>query len=321
MNLLCVIATLAATGMGLATLTLWATIDSTLHRVRGFQPSVRVWWLLGMMSFPSAVALLLALVGFGPCLRTLLIGFPDDCQSHGGPDFFFCLRRSMQAVPAAWLIAGAFATFVARRLVEGMRALLQTRRVLHQLRRLGRYDQDCNVWCVPGKLAVVAGWPRSDVYVGVSLRRSLSPESFGALLAHERAHQRRMDLSIKLAAQVLSSCLPSTIRRVLLNELDLAMEQACDAVAAEEVKDPLAVVRSLLDAAGGTEPGILAVAFSATDDHLEARVRALCEPSWAPSLLSAAAVAAIGASVVVGCIIFDANLHDVTEAFFERLLG
>ena len=321
MNLLCVIATLAATGMGLATLALWAAAHPLVHRLRGFHPRVRVWWLVATMSFPSVAALLVALVGFGPCLRTLVIGFSDDCQSHGGPDFFFCLRRSMHDVPAAWLIAGAFTTFVARRLIESVRAMLQTRVVLGHLRRLGRYDQERNAWLVPGRIAVVAGWPRSELYVGVDLERALSRDSIAALLAHERAHQRRKDLSLKLAAQVLSSCLPSTMRRALLDELDLAIEQACDAVAAEELRDPLAVVRSLLDAAGSTGPELLALAFCATEDHLEARVRALCEPTWASSLRPAAAVAALGAAVVLGCVTFDANLHDVTEALFERILG
>ena len=321
MNLLCVIATLAATGMGLATLALWAAAHRLIHRIRRFHPSVRVWWLVATISFPSVGALLVALVGFGPCLRTLLIGSPDGCQSHGGPDFFFCLRRSMHDVPAAWLVAGAFAMFVGRRLVAVVRALLQTRVVLGQLRRLGRYDQERNAWLVPGRIAVVAGWPRSELYVGVDLERALFRESVAALLAHERAHQRRKDLHIKLVAQVLSSCLPSTMRRVLLDELDLATEQACDAVAAEEVRDPLVVARSLLDTAREAESDLLALAFCATEGHLEARVRALCEPTWASSLRPAVALTALGTAVVLGCITFDANLHDVTEALFERFLG
>ena len=108
MNLLCVMAALTAMGVGVATVALWATIRPVLQRLRGFLPSVRVWWLFAIMSFPLLSALLLALVGFGPCLRTMLSGFPDECQSHGGPDFFFCLRRSMHDVPAAWLIAGGW---------------------------------------------------------------------------------------------------------------------------------------------------------------------------------------------------------------------
>jgi beta-lactamase regulating signal transducer with metallopeptidase domain len=229
----------------------------------------------------------------------------------------------MQDVPAAWLAAGALAAILGRRLFEHARASLRARAALGQLRGLGHYDHELQLWLVPGDLAIVAGWPRSEVYVGARLQRIFSPDTFAALLAHEQAHQRRGDMGIHLAAQMLGLCLPGFIRAPLLGELDLAIEQACDAIAAAEVCDPLAVARSLLDAARrglGSGDG-LSLAFCAVKDHLEARIRALCEPCWLPSRRPAAALVVVAMMVLGACITFDPHLHNLSEALFGRLLG
>jgi hypothetical protein len=130
-------------------------------------------------------------------------------------------------------------------------------------------------------------------------------------------------MGIHLAAQMLGLCLPGFIRAPLLGELDLAIEQACDAIAAAEVCDPLAVARSLLDAARrglGSGDG-LSLAFCAVKDHLEARIRALCEPCWLPSRRPAAALVVVAMMVLGACITFDPHLHNLSEALFGRLLG
>lgn len=322
MNLVCVVVLLVLSGIGVASLALAAVRDSVLDRVRGYAPAARVRWLLALLALPSSAGVLAVVIGFGPCLGNLIAGLPDTCQSHGGPDFFFCLRMQMHDVPVAWMAAGAMAVLVGPRLVAGGRVIFRARAAVTQLERLGSYDAERDIWLVPGGFAIVSGWPRSRIYVGQTLEQRFSHDTFRTLLAHERAHRQRRDLDIKLLARGFALCLLGFLRQPLLDELDLAIEQACDALAAEEVRDPLVVAQSLIEVAGnGTLPDGLRLAFCASKDHLEARVRALCDPSWVPSARAAKAFLAVGLCVVVTCIAFDPHLHDLTEAMFERILG
>lgn len=310
-------------GAASACVLLRAALGRIIGPMRRFAPAARVRWALGLLAAPAGFGALAALVAFGPCLHTLVLGMPDACQSHGGPDFFFCLRMPMHNTPVAWAIGLVAGAWVTSRLVVGAQALVRTRSALDHLRRLGTFDAKRGFWLVPGDIAIVAGFPRAQVYVGERLETSVSAVTFDAVIAHERAHQRRRDLRTKLAARAVSLCLPTNLRAALLGELDLAMEQACDAIAADEIGDALTVAGSLLELvrAAATMPEGFALAFSAPFDHLEARVRALCAPDWSPSGRAASGCVALGAMVVIGCVAFDLPLHDMTEALFERLLG
>lgn len=107
----------------------------------------------------------------------------------------------------------------------------------------------------------------------------------------------------------------------LLSELDLSIEQACDEIVATSTQDPLVVAHSLLDVASLDAPAMpFALAFAA-EDHLEARVRALCEPSWRSSRRAFATATLSGLALLAFCLAFDPVLHDASEAVFELLVG
>ncbi len=323
MNLLSVVLVVAMAGAAAACVLLRAALGRVVAPLRRVAPGPRVRWALALLAAPSGVGALGALVAFGPCLRTLLLGMSDACRSHGGPEFFFCLRMPMHDTPVAWAAGLVVVAWVVSRLAMGTHALVRTRSALGRLRRLGTFDAERGFWLVPGDIAIVAGFPRAQVYVGERLESCVSSATFNAVIAHERAHQRRRDLRTKLVARAVSLCLPTSLRTALLGELDLAMEQACDAIAADEIGDALTVAGSLLELvrAAATMPEGFALAFSAPLDHLEARVRALCAPEWSPSGRAASACFALCAMTIVGCVAFDLPLHDMTESLFERLLG
>ncbi|HMA48857.1 MAG TPA: M56 family metallopeptidase, partial [Magnetospirillaceae bacterium] len=63
----------------------------------------------------------------------------------------------------------------------------------------------------------------------------LSPEEYQAVLLHERAHLQRRDGAAHILANLLSACYMPPFRRLLLDALALASEEACDRRAASVV--------------------------------------------------------------------------------------
>lgn len=321
MNLLAAMLVLAASGALAASAVLHLVHRPVLAWLRQTAPGVRIHWILVALGAPMATGLGTVLIAFGPCIHNLLLGLVDGCRDHGGPDVFLCLRLPMRDLPGAWAVAILVVTVMAHRLLRGTFVAISTQRALSTLRRLGSYDRARDIWLVPGDLAVVSGWPTSRVYVGEDLERTSSPCTFRVVLAHERAHVRRHDVGIKLFARLLGLGVPRHLREHLLSELGLAMEQACDASAANELHDPLAVARSLLELARTqVSTPALGLACVPPAEHLEARIRALCAPSWAPSRGIAALMSAALLATAAVCLTYDPTLHDLVEAAFDRLL-
>ena len=221
---------------------------------------------------------------------------------------------------AVWLVALVVLVPVALRAASLACALYRCQRLILRLRRDATFDADRQVWRVPGAWSFVAGWPRSAVFLGEHLARGLAPGALSAVLAHEVAHQQRGDLVRRLIARLLvATHLPATGTRTA-DALDVAIEQACDAVAAQTVGDPLIVAQALVDARrlAVTPPPAWVAAFAA--GALPARVDALCDPTWvtagpAPRWVLLAAIALATAAVT-----FDRSIHDLAESLLELLV-
>ncbi|MCL2725566.1 MAG: M56 family metallopeptidase [Polyangiaceae bacterium] len=297
------------------------SLETMLRRsLRSFAPAARVRWLTTLVAMPYATGLLAVVVAFGPCLHHLAFGLEDGCLAHGRPNFFFCLRTPMHDVPMAWAAAGLLLAFALGRAVASTVRLVRAHRACCMLRRVGRWDASRSVWLVPGSVAMVAGLPSPHIFLGEVLVQHFSQRVLDAVLAHERAHAARRDLATKLIARVAASCLPPRTRAELLSELDLAMEQACDAIAAADTRDPLLVARSLLELASiDDRPHAWAATF-ASSEHLEARVRALCEPRWRSSRSAFAAASTLVTGLLLTCLVFDLKIHEATETIFATLL-
>jgi Zn-dependent protease with chaperone function len=322
MRLLPVLLVIAAAGALATSLALWLTRGTWLKALDRLEPARRARWLQAALAAPVFGALGVVLFSFEPCLGTLLRGVPDSCQAHGRPTFALCLHMPERAH------AGVYALAILGLLPLSVRALrlgygaLRTRAALAMLRRLGRYDDAWGAWIVPGPLAAVGGWPRGVVYLGEALFQRFPTATIAIVRAHERAHVERADILRKASASLLASFHFPPLARELLDGLDLAMEQACDAAAAAEVRDPMRVAEALVDLARHAHAAVTpALAMSLSlDRHLELRVAALCEPSWSTtsSLPKHLVVACclIAAALVLDDAIHHDAIHEAVETAF-----
>ena len=100
----------------------------------------------------------------------------------------------------------------------------------------------------------------------------------------------------------------------------MAIEQACDAVAAQTVGDPLIVAQALVDARriAATPPPAWVAAFAA--GALPARVDALCDPTWVTPGPALRWVLLAGIALGSAALVFNRAIHDVAEALLELLV-
>ncbi|TAK32676.1 MAG: hypothetical protein EPO40_01860 [Myxococcaceae bacterium] len=288
-------------------------------RLETVEPARRVPWLLALLAAPPVTGGLTLGVALGPCVRAWALGLPDDCFSHGGPTYFFCLLHPAHASHTLWALA---ALCVLPLVVQGARVslgLARLRRLAARLRMVASPTDDPEVWLVPGRAAFAMDWPRRGIYLGRDLR--LRPALHDAILAHERAHVRRGDLGLRLVAWMLTALHAPGVGTRLEDALDLAIEQACDAEASGAVGDPLVVAEALLAVTrlDAPPPDKWLAAFG--PHALEARVRALCDPPWCDGDprargRNAVALASLAFAVLVG---LDRPLHDAVEAVVALL--
>ena len=297
-----------------------ATIPLWQRSLRAMEPARRVRWLTGFLLAPLGVGGVFALLALGPCFTTLFLGLPDDCHSHGGPRYFFCLVHPAQASAWLWLTA---VCCVIPPLIQSARvglALRASRQLADRLRTVAAPGPLPSVWSIPGATAFVVGWPHSVVCVGSELFEHLHPASVAAVLAHESAHVARGDVHLRLLSRIFAATHLPGVGSLLRAALDLAIEEACDLEAAVIVKDPLIVAQALIDVTrlGASLPDGCLAGFAV--DALDARVHALCEPIAAtpgPNAfpwLVAIAIALIGAGLIL-----DRHVHDAAEIFIGLL--
>jgi beta-lactamase regulating signal transducer with metallopeptidase domain len=157
------------------------------------------------------------------------------------------------------------------------------------------------------------------VYLGSELRTRLARPALAAVLAHERAHLQRGDVATRVLARALVGFHLPWVGRAILNEYDLAIEQACDVEASRAVHDPLVVAQALLDATRladtPREHGLAAAAGPA----LEARIHALCDPSWRSIQRSVPWIAAASIATLALGVVLDRRVHDIAESLVGLL--
>jgi len=245
--------------------------------LRNLGPASRARALSWIAAAPFALATFLAAMCFVPSLAMRLLGLSDHCTHHDELHAHFCWVHPAPGAGsvAGWLLVaaalGALVSIVAFDLIRLGRAWLRTL-VLVRLA-----DRATNPFLPGLSIAFTVGLFRPRAIVGATLATALSAPLLAAVVAHERAHVARRDNLRKAAATLLARLhLPRT-RALLLADLDLACEEACDREAALETGDPLIVADAILAAErlcdSCDELPILASAFGAPS--VEARVEAL----------------------------------------------
>lgn len=246
--------------------------------------------LFAWAATPVVAGTLLTALCFLPSLVMLCSGgsVADHCLGHSDDHVHLCLVHLPcsagsllgWAVLIATLCAGAGS--VARQAWP----LWRSHRLLAALGLTSVHDRSRGIdWVdLPAPVALTAGLWSPRILLAETLRSTLSTGLLEAVVAHEHAHRRRRDMLRMVAASTLAKAhVPATRRRILI-DLHLACEQAADAEAAENVKDPLVVADAILAMsrlAASTPIGMHSAVPAFGGSDITARVEHLLGPDTA----------------------------------------
>jgi Zn-dependent protease with chaperone function len=300
----------------LGSLTSGAVFLLVRQRLAHVPPPRRAQLLLTLITGPVVAGLFLLSLCFLPSLGVLSGLMVDHCGHHDDAHPHLCLVHppALHVSPARALLVGGMAAAATAALLV---STLRTRRLHRSLAALSlstTHDPERGVALLdsPLPLSFTAGLFRPRIYLSPALVRSLPAEMVAVVVEHERAHVRRRDGLVLLAARWLSLVHLPGVRSRLLADLSLAIEEACDEEAARKVGDPLRVASTLVAVerflVRAPEPGLVVPALGGS--NIPARVQSLllfdgthgtlqvAAPSSVRWLLPAAALAVLASGLI-----------------------
>jgi len=224
-------------------------VERIVRAAGRFEPASRA-RLLGFVALvPMLAASAIAMMGLVPTLLYDVGIVPDLCLDRQASDHLSCpMHPYTVGIGSVALLLALAAGLVALGAVAYAAAqLLRARRVLARLDALSEPEYTGVVRVVRSAcpVALSTTWPRERIYVSRSVLEVLDDTELDGLILHERAHLERRDSMRLLVARLATCTLLPRARRRLLQALELAVEQACDQVAARRV-GPVAVASALL---------------------------------------------------------------------------
>lgn len=211
-------------------------------------PERRTILILGFSVAPVIVGTAVAILTWVSTFDAVIDFIAHHC--HAANSVSFCLPHVQLPLPPhlempmILVLAGlVFAAVVA---MLGRAAAWE--RVKVSLCAISRTCRDLSVRIIDDErpLAVCAGIMRPTVFVSKGLISRLNAAELKIVLAHEHAHARRRDGLQQLLALYLSIGHLSSIRRLILNDLVLASEQACDEDAARRTSGRIDVAQAIV---------------------------------------------------------------------------
>lgn len=244
---------------------------------------------------PFLVSLACAAFLFMPSAEILLVDSHchKDCQSH---------VHLIDSIGLAWfgvVIGSLVLVNLVVRLLLNMRRSRQLRRQFNFLSQSRGEFQAINS---STPLVFTLGWWNPCIYMSEGLYAVCSDIDLSVIMAHEQAHQERRDNLRMLLARLCSALLPRRVANVMLEDLQLTTEQACDFRAAERfgqvaVAETLLKVKRLLLSQPSPLP-YSALAFA--EREVETRIMALLKSeqrvflqTWQMTLLGVVTLAAL----------------------------
>lgn len=273
-------------------------------------------WLHAPLWLPG-VALLATLV---PGVLGNMLGWGDHCLTHVDHHHHLCLFHPPHAARhvISWLVPLVLGLPVALMLGRGLwqaRSWWRLTRTLVAASKPSTLGANVRLLERPEPVALTVGWWRPVILLSQGLIDQVKPGTLQIILAHERAHVARHDTRQALLDRFAASLLPRAARERLLRDVSLAREQACDAIAADQLRNPLQVAAALTEVAR-LRMVALAPGLSVASSSIEARVLHLLHPEedrWQRALLAPVTILMV---LMAGA----GPLHTVVERLVSLLL-
>lgn len=211
-------------------------------------PARRIAVLFGLAVAPLAAGSVLALLTGISSFDYIADFITHHC--HVANTESGCLPHAqLQLDPLVEVLAILIAMgLVAPFLTATLRQIAEWDRIKKSLCAAGRYCEKFDAYLIDDDrpLALCAGMLKPMVFISTGLMRRLTLEENRIVLAHEQAHVRRLDGLLQSVTRCLSAWHLPSMKRLLINDLALATEQACDDEAARRTTGRLAVAETVL---------------------------------------------------------------------------
>ena len=268
----------ALVAMGFAWVLAWA-FPRMVRRASNRTPAARIHIITMLLTAPLLTGALVTATCFLASGLAQRAAHLDHCLAHQDGHPHLCLTHGHWFPNAlGWALLGAglaaLLLLVHRTWARHQRA----RGSLQALAMLGASElPEYTLLHLDQPLAFTTGLWKARVWVSQGLVVRLGDSGMRAVLAHEAAHARHRDPLRMVFAEVAASLLPPSVRRSLLDDLELALEHRADEGAVAATGSRLKVAETLLQAQRllGLRP--LAATFF-QGSRLEARVTVLLEP-------------------------------------------
>jgi Zn-dependent protease with chaperone function len=222
----------------------------SLNQMSRLAPSVRANALWALAALPLLFGLISVLLVMLPSITHAMGIASDHCMEHGHHGHLCFVHSPLWAGNVIEpVIFGLALLVVVRRLMVILTPYIRSQLALSSLRSMtghaGMY-QDHQLLSSRRVFAFTAGLLRPRIYVSSRLAQELSDDEYRAVLEHENGHRLRRDGLRRLSAQILSEAHFPQVRRALMLELGLAIEQSCDEHAAQAIGDRLTVAQAIV---------------------------------------------------------------------------
>ncbi len=283
-------------------------------------PHVRFKLVTALISLPFFSGVLALIVVSAPSLLDAHGIIGDHCGEHNHHAFHICFLHGSPPPLSALVFGGTLVMLIPLVVnwASEIRTAMRAARWAKQLSKWSHFDEKSMIWIAETDqaLALTVGLFRPQIFISSHVQRVTTEAQLGVVIAHEKAHVRRHDSLAKILIRGMSILLAKGPRTILLEELDVASEQACDEYAAEVLGDRLLVAETLLKMRKILAPIPAAtMGFGAT--ALERRVRGMLDGHVRPPQRSSLiAVAISGFTAIV--FLYD-ELHHAIEALLSTL--
>ncbi|MEN9577483.1 MAG: hypothetical protein RJA70_492 [Pseudomonadota bacterium] len=311
--------------LALGTLASAALVRLCRTKLSRWEPRSRHRALVGLAALPVLTALALVFAVSLPSIIALIVPGLDHCAEHDHGHAHLCFIHLPKVGIHLGLMLGLLflLSYAVLRALFAASSIARALRVVASLARTSEQRPELGISLIESSLPVclAAGLLRPRVLVSRGLFNSLTRTERAVVIAHEQAHVRRRDAFVACLVRAFAVVHLPQVACWLVNEVEIAAEQACDEAAALAVGDRLAVAAAILRVeralqGGASAPSTqVAAAFGAR--AVTRRVEALLSDPTPPQSLRALTVAA---SVALGSVLLLATeLHHLTESVLSRI--